>query len=41
MRMDEVLKRVRWIVRRRLEGGKVDEVASVLRICEKIVDLHQ
>jgi len=39
--MDEVLRRVRWIVRRRLEGRKVDEVASVLRICEKTVDLRQ
>jgi hypothetical protein len=41
MRMDEVLRRVRWIVRRRLEGRKVGEVASVLRICEKTVDLRQ
>jgi transposase InsO family protein len=36
--MDEVLKRRRWIVRRRLEGRKVDEIASALRICEKTVD---
>jgi len=33
-----VLKRRRWIVRRRLEGRKVDEVAYASRICEKTVD---
>ena len=38
MRMDEVLKKRRWIVRRRLEGSKVDEIASALRINEKTVD---
>ena len=36
--MDEVLKRRRWIVRRRLEGKKIDEIASALRISEKTVD---
>jgi transposase len=36
--MDEVLKRRRWIIRRRLEGKEVDEIASALRICEKTVD---
>jgi len=38
MWMDEVLKRRRWIVRRRLEGKRVDEIAFALRINEKTVD---
>ena len=38
MWMDEVLKKLRWIVRRRLEGKKVDEIAFALRINEKTVD---
>ena len=37
MRMDEGLKRRRWMVRR-LEGRKVDEIAFALRINEKTVD---
>ena len=36
--MDEVLKKRRWIIRRRLEGKKVDEIAFALRINEKTVD---
>jgi transposase-like protein len=34
----EVLKRRGWIIRRRLEGMKVEEIASALRICEETVD---
>jgi len=36
--MDEVLRRRRWIVRRKLEGWKVSKIASALRISEKTVD---
>jgi len=36
--MDEVLKKRRWIVKRRLEGKKIDEIAFALRINEKTVD---
>ena len=36
--MDQVLRRRRWIVRRRLEGCKVKDVADALRISEKTVD---
>jgi transposase InsO family protein len=36
--MDQTLRRRRWIVRRRLEGWKVRDVADALRISEKTVD---
>lgn len=33
--MDRVEKRRRWIVRRRLEGRKIDEIAEALQVSEK------
>ncbi len=36
--MDSVLRRRGWIVRRRLDGWKVSDIASALRISEKTVD---
>jgi transposase InsO family protein len=36
--MDTVEKRRRWIVRRRLQGWKISEIAEALRISEKTVD---
>lgn len=36
--MDQTLRRRRWIIRRRLEGWKVNDIADALRISEKTVD---
>jgi len=36
--MDGVLRRRRWIVHRRLEGWKINDIAEVLRVSEKTVD---
>jgi len=36
--MDRVEKRRRWIVRRRLEGWKINRIAEALRMSEKTVD---
>jgi transposase len=36
--LDPVLRRRRWIVRRRLEGWKIKDIADALRISEKTVD---
>lgn len=36
--MDRVEKRRRWMVRRRLEGWKIDRIAEALRVSEKTVD---
>ncbi len=36
--MDRIEKRRRWIVRRRLEGWKIDRIAEALRVSEKTVD---
>ena len=36
--MDRVEKRRRWIVRRKLEGWKISEIAEALRVNEKTVD---
>ena len=36
--MDPVLRRRRWIIRRRLEGWKIKDIADALRISEKTVD---
>jgi putative transposase len=36
--MDDVLRRRRWIVHRRLEGWKIDDIAEALRVSEKTVD---
>jgi transposase InsO family protein len=36
--MDQALRRRRWIIRRRLEGWKVNDIADALRISEKTVD---
>ena len=36
--MDPVLRRRRWIVRRRLEGWKIKDIATALRVSEKTVD---
>jgi len=36
--VDGVLRRRRWIVRRRLEGWKVADIAEALRVSEKTVD---
>ena len=36
--MDQTLRRRRWIIRRRLEGWKVKDIADALRISEKTVD---
>ena len=36
--MDPVLRRRRWIIRRRLEGWKIRDIAEALRINEKTVD---
>ena len=36
--MDLVLRRRRWIVRRRLGGWKIEDIAGALRISEKTVD---
>ena len=36
--MDSVEKRRRWIVRRRLDGWRIAEIAEALRVSEKTVD---
>jgi len=36
--MDRVEKRRRWMVRRRLEGWKINDIAEALRVNEKTVD---
>ena len=36
--MDSILRRRRWIVRRRLEGWKIVDIAEALRVSEKTVD---
>jgi putative transposase len=36
--LDRVLRRRRWIIRRRLEGWKINDIADALRINEKTVD---
>jgi transposase InsO family protein len=36
--MDEVVRRRRWIVRRKLEGWKIDRIAEALQVSEKTVD---
>jgi transposase InsO family protein len=36
--MDRIEKRRRWIVRRRLDGWKIDDIAEALRVSEKTVD---
>jgi transposase InsO family protein len=36
--MDQILRRRRWIIRRRLDGWKVNEIADALEISEKTVD---
>lgn len=36
--MDQVLRRRRWIIRRKLEGWKANDIADALRISEKTVD---
>jgi len=36
--MDRIEKRRRWMVRRRLDGWKIDEIAEALRVSEKTVD---
>jgi len=36
--LDPVLRRRRWIVRRRLEGWKINNIATALRVSEKTVD---
>ena len=36
--MDRIEKRRRWIVRRRLDGWKIDDIAEALRVNEKTVD---
>jgi len=36
--LDPVLRRRRWIIRRRLEGWKIRDIAEALRINEKTVD---
>lgn len=36
--MDQVLRRRRWVIRRRLEGWKIKDIATALRISEKTVD---
>lgn len=36
--MDEVLRRRRWIIHRKLDGWKVSEIAFALQISEKTVD---
>jgi len=37
--MDQTLRRRRWIIRRKLEGWKVNEIADALRVSEKTVDM--
>jgi len=36
--LDQVLRRRRWIIRRRLEGWKITDIATALRVSEKTVD---
>jgi transposase len=36
--MDRIEKKRRWIVRRRLEGWKIDDIAEALQVSEKTVD---
>ena len=36
--MDKIEKRRRWIIRRRLQGWKINEIAEALRVNEKTVD---
>ena len=36
--MDPVLRRRRWIIHKRLEGWKIKDIATALRISEKTVD---
>ena len=36
--MDSVEKRRRWMIRRRLDGWKIPEIAEALRVSEKTVD---
>ncbi len=36
--MDRIEKRRRWMIRRRLDGWKIDEIAEALQVSEKTVD---